>query len=60
MGVRKWVAAFPAVSCACPGGCRPPDPPLRRRGGYVLHPEPPRKAPPACTGGAFWGGPGGR
>eukprot|EP00969_Alexandrium_andersonii_P124021 5480677-Alexandrium_andersonii.AAC.1 len=46
MGVHKWVAAFPVVSCACPGGCHPPDHPLRPRGA-TAPPGPPRRAPPA-------------
>eukprot|EP00969_Alexandrium_andersonii_P367336 15470504-Alexandrium_andersonii.AAC.1 len=60
----KWVSAngwqfFPAVSRACPGGCRPTEPPDVSPAGL----PPPRtrpKAPPARAGSAFWGGPGGR
>eukprot|EP00969_Alexandrium_andersonii_P261532 11562142-Alexandrium_andersonii.AAC.1 len=46
MGVGKWVAAFPAVSCACPAGCRLPDPPLRPPEGL----RPPQDHPKSAFG----------
>eukprot|EP00969_Alexandrium_andersonii_P214996 9494494-Alexandrium_andersonii.AAC.2 len=33
MGSNKWVVAIPAISCASPGGCRPPRPPAAPWGG---------------------------
>eukprot|EP00969_Alexandrium_andersonii_P111727 4934545-Alexandrium_andersonii.AAC.1 len=38
----KWVAALPAVSCASPRGCRPPDLPLLP--GVATAPADPPKA----------------
>eukprot|EP00969_Alexandrium_andersonii_P290144 12824401-Alexandrium_andersonii.AAC.1 len=41
MGRNKGVTAFPAISSAFPGGCRPPNPPLLHGGGAYQAYRPP-------------------